>query len=325
MFDKLGYHYWLVTIATATATNRYAKHGPLRGTDAPVVGVLLYRKHVITEQPYIPQIISIMEQEGHIPVPIFINGVEAHTVVRDMLTTDNEQRMLARGEIGSISQTLSRDAVRVDAVVSTIGFPLVGGPAGSMEGGRQAEVAKTILSTKNVPYQVAAPLLIQDMESWTQNGVAGLQSVVLYSLPELDGAIDTVPLGGLVGDNIFLVPERVSKMCARLRKWVDLRRKPAHERKVAVLLYGFPPGVGATGTAALLNVPNSLVNLLRALKAEGYDLGDLDVENLNGESLIAALTAQEDQRTISRGAAGELGLLVHFCAEVWVAKASSLP
>ena len=27
------------------------------------------------------------------------------------------------------------------------------------------------------------------------------------------------------------------------------------ERKVAVLLYGFPPGVGATGTAALLNVP----------------------------------------------------------------------
>lgn len=27
-------------------------------------------------------------------------------------------------------------------------------------------------------------------------GFPGLQSVVLYSLPELDGAIDTVPLGG---------------------------------------------------------------------------------------------------------------------------------
>ncbi len=27
-------------------------------------------------------------------------------------------------------------------MVSTIGFPLVGGPAGTMEGGRQAEVAK---------------------------------------------------------------------------------------------------------------------------------------------------------------------------------------
>ena len=37
------------------------------------------------------------------------------------------------------------------------------------------------------------------------------------------GAIDTVPLGGLVGDNIFLIPERVRKLCGRLRNWVDLR------------------------------------------------------------------------------------------------------
>lgn len=36
---------------------RYAKEGPLRGTDAPVVGVLLYRKHVITDQPYVMQLI----------------------------------------------------------------------------------------------------------------------------------------------------------------------------------------------------------------------------------------------------------------------------
>ena len=37
----------------------------------------------------------------------------------------------------------------------------VGGPAGTMEGGRQADVAKAILSAKNIPYVVAAPLLIQ--------------------------------------------------------------------------------------------------------------------------------------------------------------------
>lgn len=43
---------------------RYEKNGPLRGTGAPVVGVLLYRKHVITEQPYIMQLISQMEEVG---------------------------------------------------------------------------------------------------------------------------------------------------------------------------------------------------------------------------------------------------------------------
>ncbi len=46
----------------------YAQHGPLAGSSAPVVGLLLYRKHVITEQPYIAQLISQLEAEGLLPV-----------------------------------------------------------------------------------------------------------------------------------------------------------------------------------------------------------------------------------------------------------------
>jgi magnesium chelatase subunit H len=96
---------------------------------------------------------------------------------------------------------------------------------------------------------VAAPLLIQDIATWVNNGVGGLQSVILYALPELDGAIDTVALGGLVADDIYLTRERVYALADRLTKWVSLRRKKAAERTVAVMLYGFPPGVGATGQA----------------------------------------------------------------------------
>lgn len=51
----------------------------------------------------------------------------------------------------------------------------------------------------------------------------------------ITGAIDTVPLGGLVGENIFLVPERVRKMCGRLRKWVDLRWVEETERWLIAL------------------------------------------------------------------------------------------
>lgn len=250
------------------------------GTDAPVVGILLYRKHVITKQPYIPQLIRHFEEQGFIPVPIFINGVEGHVAVRDWLTTDAEQAQRQQGV--NPTPSLSPEAVKVEAIVSTIGFPLVGGPAGSMEAGRQVEVAKRILSTKNVPYIVAAPLLIQDIQSWTRRGIGGLQSVVLYALPELDGAIDTVPLGGLVGDRIYLIPERLQRLTGRLWQWINLRRTPVAERKIAIVLYGFPPGYGATGTAALLNVPRSLLKLLQALKEQGYTVGDLpdDAETL---------------------------------------------
>ena len=248
---------------------------------SPVVGILLYRKHVITKQQYIPQLIRSFEKAGLTPLPIFINGVEGHVAVRDLMTTDYEIQQRQLGNIETPS--LSSEAVKVDAIVSTIGFPLVGGPAGSMEAGRQVEVAKRILTAKNVPYIVAAPLLIQDISSWTRQGIGGLQSVVLYALPELDGAIDTVPLGGLVGENIYLVPERVQRLIGRVKSWVALRQKPASERKIAIILYGFPPGYGAVGTAALLNVPRSLLKFLHALKEQGYTVGDLPDD---GEELI---------------------------------------
>ncbi|MBD2103454.1 magnesium chelatase subunit H [Leptolyngbya sp. FACHB-261] len=257
--------------------------------NAPVIGILLYRKHVITHQPYIPQLIRRFEQAGLVPLPIFINGVEGHVAVRDWLTTEYEQQQWALGN--AEIKSLIPEAARVDAIISTIGFPLVGGPAGSMEAGRQVEVAKRILSAKNVPYFVSAPLLIQDIHSWTRQGVGGLQSVVLYALPELDGAIDPVPLGGLVGDQIYLVPERVSRLIGRVKSWVLLRQKPVEERKIAIVLYNFPPGYGATGTAALLNVPRSLVKFLQALKAAGYAVGEIPED---GEELIARVKAADE-------------------------------
>jgi len=258
-------------------------------TQSPIIGILLYRKHVITKLPYIPQLIRYFEKAGLTPLPIFINGVEGHVAVRDWMTSDYETQERQRGKIETLS--LSAESVKIDAIVSTIGFPLVGGPAGSMEAGRQVEVAKRILTAKNVPYIVAAPLLIQDIHSWTRQGVGGLQSVVLYALPELDGAIDTIPLGGLVGEQIYLVPERIQRLTNRVKSWVSLRQKPISQRKIAIILYGFPPGYGAVGTAALLNVPRSLIKLLHALKAQGYTVGEIPED---GEELIRQIKAADE-------------------------------
>ena len=59
-----------------------------------------------------------------------------------------------------------------------------------------------------------------DSDSWQRAGVQGLQTVVLYSLPELDGAIETMVLGGLVGgDKIVVLPERVRRLTNRCAGW----------------------------------------------------------------------------------------------------------
>jgi magnesium chelatase subunit H len=247
-------------------------------------------------------LITQMEANGICPVPVFINGIESHTIVRDLLTSEHEIKEVQDGTIVRLDSFRKDCAVTIDCIVSTIGFPLVGGPAGSFEAGRNVAVAEKILSDMNVPYFIASPLLLQSISQWKQNGVLGLQSVVLYSLPELDGAIDTVILGGLVGDKIALLPERVRKLASRIKGWVQLRKTPKNERKLSIVLYGFPPNVGAVGTAALLDVPRSLDNLLKRMHVEGYDVGDFATDqDACGESIVAALSILNEDAVISAG------------------------
>lgn len=47
------------------------------------------------------QLISCLEKEGVLPVPIFISGVEAHVIVRDLLTSTDEQAALAQSRVGA--------------------------------------------------------------------------------------------------------------------------------------------------------------------------------------------------------------------------------
>ena len=50
----------------------------------------------------------------------------------------------------------------------------------------------------NFPLALKSALTVRALvgaDSWMESGVQGLQSVVLYSLPELDGAIETMVLG----------------------------------------------------------------------------------------------------------------------------------
>lgn len=295
------YLYWRLSDETRQLAKQ--KNFTLAPDSAPRVAILLFRKHVITGQRYLQDLLTIMEAQGVLPIPIFINGVEAHTIVRDLLTSEHEIEQVRRGKVRRDDTYRPTDAVSVDAIVNTVGFPLVGGPAGSMEAGRNVEVAQKLLTSMNVPYIVASPLLLQSIPQWKANGVLGLQSVVLYSLPELDGAVDSVVLGGLVGDKIALVPERVRKLTDRVKAWVGLRRTPPSKRKVAISLYGFPPNVGAVGTAALLDVPHSLDSLLNRLHAEGYDVGKWSSDpDASGESLVAALAILSENPVQTGGA-----------------------
>ena len=101
-----------------------------------------------------------------------------------------------------------------------------------------------------------------------------MQAGIIYDLPEMDGSISTIVIGAIENDKIVTVPDRVERVATIAAKWANLRRKAPSERKIALVVYNYPPGLGRLGTAALLNVPATLHALMTRLKQDGYVVGE---------------------------------------------------
>jgi magnesium chelatase subunit H len=97
--------------------------------------------------------------------------------------------------------------------------------------------------------------------------------------------------------------ERAEALAARVEKLALLRRSERSQRKVAIILFNFPPNAGNTGTAAYLSVFESLRRVLIAMKAGGY--------NVNPPSSVDAL-----RDSIIKGNAAHFGALANVHARV---------
>ncbi len=122
-----------------------------------------------------------------------------------------------------------------------------------------------------------------------QRGMTGgmlSQSVVM---PELDGAAMPFVLSALFRNKRGLqeyrmIPERVETFCERVRKTLELKRKPNSEKKLAIVYYK-GPGKNAL-VASGLEVGPSLLNTLKHLHSAGYKTGPLPA---TPEDLIARI------------------------------------
>ena len=225
--------------------------GAKAATPLGTVALLTFRAHILAGMTYPNEVVRSLEAAGLRVLPIFVQGIESHIIVREWL-----------GKLG------------VDAVINTMGFPLVGGPAGSTKAGLTVAVARELLSKLDVPYIVASPLFLQDEDHWREHGVGPLQATILYALPEMDGAIAPVVLGGMRGSEVSVVPDRLTRLSVQAKGYVKLRKTPNRDKKVAIVVYNYPPGQGNTATAALLDVPASLIALLDRMRADGYTVGE---------------------------------------------------
>jgi len=109
--------------------------------------------------------------------------------------------------------------------------------------------------------------------------------------------------------------ERADMLAARVAKLIALRRSERADRKVAVVLFNFPPNAGSTGTAAFLSVFESLYNTLAAMQRAGYtvELPD-DVDALRN----AVLKGNADHYGAPANVFAKVSADEHVRRETWL-------
>lgn len=233
------------------------------------VGVLLLRSYLLAGNAgHYDGMLETFEAKGLRVIPVFASGLDQRPAI--------EQFFIKNGR------------PTVDAVVSLTGFSLVGGPAYN-----DSKAAEDILAALDVPYLSAHPVEFQTLEQWatSDRGLMPVESTIMVAIPELDGCSNPMVYGGRSdggdvacpgcekfckfernesGGDMHVCSERAEMLASRTAKLVALRRSERKDRKVAAVLFNFPPNAGNTGTAAFLGVFESLYNTLKAMKAEGY-------------------------------------------------------
>lgn len=217
------------------------------------VGLLLMRSYVLSgDTAHYDGVIAAFESRGLKVIPAFATGLDQRPAIERFFTRNGQPA--------------------IDALVSLSGFSLVGGPAYN-----DAKGAEEILARLDVPYVAAQPVEFQTLEEWedSERGLHPIETTMMIAIPELDGAGGGVVFGGRSSHDegergMRVHSERAAMLAARVAKLVALRQAQKADRRIAIVLFNFPPNSGAAGTAAFLSVFESLFNTLKAMKADGY-------------------------------------------------------
>jgi cobaltochelatase CobN len=181
--------------------------------------------------------------------------------------------------------------------------------------GLRPDSAIPVLSKLGVPVIDAITLYSQSEEEW-KNSITGLdifERTWQVALPELGGLIQPMIIGGKekfldqeTGLEYIVekpIAERIERLVNRIKSWVDLQDKPNKDKKIAIIYYNYPPGKQNIGAAYLNVLPESLYEILKRLKEEGYTVPEIDKERLFQEVLNYG-------RNIGNWAPGELEKLI---------------
>lgn len=253
------------------------RHDGDRDKSAPFVPILFYRSMLLAaDVAPIDALYDALSRQNLTPVPIFVSSLK-----------DAEALAFVETAFATLKPA---------AIVTATAF------ASGAEPG-----AETLFDRAGVPvFQVIVATTRRDAWETNQRGLAPADLAMHVVLPELDGRIlaGAISFKAELEANTALAfrafanrpePDRVERVADRIAAHIRLQQAVPAERRLVILIPDYPSAPGRTGYAVGLDVPSSMLAMLRDLKDAGYTVEKipespralLDLLEQSGEHLAA--------------------------------------
>ena len=253
--------------------------GDAHDADRPTIAVLYYRaQHLAGNTAYVNALCAAIKQAGGRALPVYCTSLR---------TPPDDLLELLRG---------------VDAMVVTVLAAGGATPAAAGAGGADDGWDVKHLAALDIPI-LQGLCLTSSRARWAANddGLSPLDVATQVAVPEFDGRIITVPFSFKEIDADGLIsyvpdPERCARVAGLAVNHARLRRVPPADKRLALVFSAYPTKHSRIGNAVGLDTPASAIALLKALRAKGYDVGDVPgLEADDGDALMHALIERGGQ------------------------------
>jgi len=239
--------------------------------DKPTVGILFYRCYWINNNMEVERaLVNELNRRGLNVLPVFsqsigktdFDSMPGYEVIKEYFL-DVEGRPLIDAFINLQSSILSPETNTYEN--------------SGIQGGVE------FLKQMDIPVFHPLVTYYKTEAEWREDKL-GLGSSVGWqlSLPEFQGVIEPIIIGavkrvvdersGACVEQYWPITERIERFVNRVKNWIELKRTPPQERKVAFILHNNPcASVEATvGCGAHLDTLESVARILQEMKTRGY-------------------------------------------------------
>ncbi|MDW7998635.1 MAG: cobaltochelatase subunit CobN [Thermodesulfovibrio sp.] len=247
-------------------SRRFFGSSYIKMTEMPTVGVLFSRHYWINGNTELEDLlIKEFESRGFNVISAFAYSVK-----------DNALGTKGSGEVVVEYFIDKNGKPRIDGFIKLISFFLGTSREKRMDNTDVASDGVEILKKLNVPVFCPVNSYYKTIEEWEKEEL-NLDIGWSIALPEFEGVIEPVIVSAQKENDDFErrkmpIEERVKKFVERISRWIELKRTPVNERKIAFILHNNPcASVEATvGSAAHLDSLESVVEIMKRMKEVGY-------------------------------------------------------